>query len=115
MTRRNQNLSREEAARLRDIAEYHGITAPTGPYAGKGSGLGLQLAIITGDLAIVSIDPDDRLALAVWLDTQVETAPSYLADLVRDLAAELRYGIEPPEPTATPGEPSDDPINTMDG
>jgi hypothetical protein len=93
MTRKNQNLSRDEAARLREVAEYHGITASTGPYVGKGSAFALQLAIINGDAAIISIDPDDRQALAAWLNEQAAAAPAHLTELVQALVAELVYGL----------------------
>lgn len=91
MSRKNQNLTPGESAVLRALAEHHGITAGSGPYAGQGSVFALQLALAHGDLALVSLDPDDRQALAAWLLEQ--DAPAHLAELVAGLAADLVYGL----------------------
>lgn len=94
MPRRNQNLTREEAAVLRRLAERHGLTAASGPYAGQGSAVALQLALIAGDVAVVSLDPDDRQAVARWLEAQAPAAPAHLIELLQELAAELVYGLD---------------------
>lgn len=112
--RKNQNLTPDEARIKRAIAAYHGYTQSRGRGAKvEGSALALDLALITGDAIVVSIDPDDRQVLAVWLATL--TPPAHLAELVEALAAELAYGLEaeaprPPSPPATDGS-----INTLEG
>lgn len=116
MTRKNQNLTPDEAAALRRLAEYHGITASSGPYAGKGSVFALQLAIAHGDLAVVSLDPDDRHAVAEWLLGQIDQAPAHFQEVIRGLASELLYDRPEREPWAPSGAPpAAGPINTMEG
>lgn len=115
MSRPNQNLTKSEAAILREIAAHHGYAASTGPHRGQGSALALQLAVITGDVVIVSIDSEDRRLLADWLTRQAETAPAPLAALIGDLAADLAYGLValPPLPPGDGGDVGS--INTLEG
>ena len=113
MARKNQNLTPDESRHFRAVAEHHGYTASTGPYAGQGSTFALQLAIITGDVALTSIDPDDREALAAWLREVAPSAPAHLVELVGDLADDLVWGLEAPEPTSP--APGEGPINTLEG
>lgn len=115
MRRKNQNLTPDESRHFREIAEHHGYTASTGPYAGQGSTFALQLAIIHGDVALTSIDPDDRAALAKWLREAAPAGAAHLAELARDLAADLTYGLKAPEPAAPAGEGGEPgPINTLE-
>lgn len=91
MTKRtNDNLTREEAAAWRAIAARHGYTARTGPRAGEGSGMQLTLAIIAGEVRTVLLDPDDRAAVARWLEEQ-DAGP--LTDALRSLAAQLHQDV----------------------
>lgn len=113
MSRKNQNLTPDEAAVLRAHAERHGLTASTGPYARQGSAFALQLAIITGDVALTSIDPDDRAALARWLREQ--TPPAHLVELVAELADDLEYGAAAAEPPRAVEPTSAGSINTLEG
>lgn len=113
MARKNQNLAADEARRLREIAAYHGYTASSGPYAGQGSAFALTLALVTGDAIVISIDPDDRQALAAWLATLAP--PPHLAELVEALAAELAYGLEEAPPPSSPAPAPGGPINTLEG
>ena len=114
MRRKNQNLTPDEARRLQEIAAYHGYLQPRGPGKGQGSTLALTLHLVAGDVATTSIDPDDRQALAAWLREQAPVAPAHLAELVRDLAADLVYGLEGPAEAAAAGEGEGE-INTLEG
>lgn len=115
MTRRkNANLTISEARAKRALAAHHGYTQTRGQGAGvEGSALALDLAIIHGDVAVVSLDPDDRQALAAWLLEQAP--PAHLAELIEGLAADLVYGLAVAETGEAPGPPTSGPINTMEG
>lgn len=92
MTRRaNANLSRDEAARLRDLAAYHGYAAATGPHAGQGSAFALTMAIVAGDVQLLSLDPEEVGELCAWLDAQAAAAADGLAELLGGVAAQLRH------------------------
>lgn len=115
MPRANQNLSKEEAAILRGIAAYHGLTAVSGPHAGQGSALALQQSIIAGDVQIVALDPDELALVAPWLQQQADE----LSDgALRDALLGIVYGLSRTLlPAPRPHDPSPDggPIDTLEG
>lgn len=62
--RKNQNLNKVESDALRGVALQHGYTATRGPLvkggAESGNAIELILAIISGEVATVLMDSDER-------------------------------------------------------
>jgi hypothetical protein len=113
--RKNQNLTPAEAALLREIAAYHGHIAVSGPYAGQGSALALQLAIIVGEVQLVSLEEDELALVVPWLRAQADALPD---GVLRDALLGIAYGLALVLPAATEsGPPSGEggPIDTLEG
>ena len=90
-SRRNQNLTPDEAARLRAIAAYHGYKQSRGRGAKEqGSVLGLTLAVVDGEVATVQIDHDELRPLIDWLRAQAETQRDVpIGETITSLADQL--------------------------
>jgi len=91
MPRRNQNLTKSESAILRQIALDHGYRAISGPAvkdgAEAGSALLFLLAIISGEVATVLLDTDQR-----WY--AIDKLEASRDEVLIELAANLRAAAE---------------------
>lgn len=88
------DLDAQSLAELRTIAAFHGYTIGRGRDALMGSRKQLEMAIISGEMALVLLDDGPRSAFIRWANTvDMTTLDPSLAEAIRDIASSLADAV----------------------
>lgn len=93
-----RGLNKAESVVLRDIALCHGYTVTRGPTAKNGAEAGnpieLLLAVISGEVATVLLDSDERWQIIAELERHAAALDGWLSEGIRKVASQLRAAAE---------------------